>query len=186
MRRAIAWAVALPLAVIGSQFAHSADYRILAPNADERAHLLAETGHGYMAHLPLALALATVAVGLALVAEARQRGPVDSRGLRARHFGLMAPLVFCCQELFERLAHDGTLSFASVLQSTFVLGLALQIPFALVAFGLSWLLLRAARAVGRLLGHAPRARRASTLVVGASLGVDVPRVRVVALGFGTR
>lgn len=188
MKRGLVWSVTLPLAVIGSQVAHALDYRIIAPNADERAHLLAETGHRYIAYLPLGLALATVIVVLALVAEARHRGPRQSRGLKVWGFGLMAPLVFTCQELFERLAHDGRLSIGVLLQSTFVVGLALQIPFALVAFATAWLLLRAARAVGALFRGTPsvRLRNRLPLVLAPSRRSDTPRLPALALGFGTR
>jgi hypothetical protein len=178
----------LPLAVIGSQVAHSVDYRIVAPDPGERAHLLAETGHRYLAYLPLVLALCTVVVALGLVAEAGHRGGSTGRALRAWHFGLVAPAVFACQELFERLAHDGSLPWNAVFEPTFVVGLAVQVPFALLAFGLARWLLRAAAAVGRVLGGAPRHRSwpGSAVVPAPTCRVDAPRLPVLALGFGTR
>ena len=143
-------------------------------------------GAPVQSYLPLALALCTVVVLLALVGEARNHGSGRSRGLRAWHFGLMAPLVFTCQELFERLAHDGTLQLGTVLQPTFFVGLALQIPFAIAAFVVAWVLLRAARAVGRLFGSVAKVRRGSTVVRVPSPRIDTPRLPALALGFGTR
>jgi hypothetical protein len=187
MKRGLfAWLVTLALAGAGSQFAHAADYRILVRDAEERRDLLAATGHGYLTFLPLFLALCTVVVTIAFVGQARQARFAASDRPAAWHFGLVAPLLFCCQEHFERLAHDGSFPWDTVLQPTFVVGVVLQVPFALVAFAFAWLLLRAARVVGRLFRAAPRARRACSLVVGSSRDVDVPRLPALALGFGTR
>ena len=50
--RPLAWPLALPLAIAGSQAAHAAGYALVEPHAHARAELLAETGHGYLQHLP--------------------------------------------------------------------------------------------------------------------------------------
>ena len=185
--RFVALLLTVPLAVAASQGAHVLAYRLVEPNASERAHLLADAGHGYMAYLPLVLALSTVAVLLALVGQARTAARSSTTsGLAAWQFALIAPLLFCCQEHFERLLHDGSFPADAVLQRTFVLGLALQVPFAIGAYVLARVLLRAARAVGRLLGAPPRARRATPLVHALRTSVDTPRFPALALGVGTR
>jgi hypothetical protein len=188
MRRSLtAWCVAVPLALVGSQVAHAVDYRIVAPNPDERAHLLAETGHRYLALLPLALALATMLVLFALVAEARRARSRPTRALSPWHFALMAPLLFACQEVFERLAHDGTFPYDAFAQRTFLIGLALQLPFALAAFGVAWLLLRVAHAVGLTLSAPPALRgRSDFIAARCPRSVHVPRPALLSLGFGTR
>jgi hypothetical protein len=183
--RVFLWLLTVSLAVAGSQGAHLLTYRLVEPNADQRAHLLADTGHAYMAYLPLGLALCTAVVLFALIGQARQARPGQA-GLAAWQFGLIAPLVFCCQEHFERLLHDGTFPWDAVLQRTFLLGLALQLPFALAAYLLARLLLRVAHAVALLLGRAPRQRRTVPILLPLLASVDAPRLPALALGFSTR
>jgi hypothetical protein len=178
------WLLTVPLAVAGSQVAHLLTYRLVAPNADQRAHLLADTGHAYMAHLPLGLALCTVVVLFALVGTRGAR-PGQASGLAAWHFALIAPLVFCCQEHFERLLHDGSFPFDAVLQRTFLVGLALQLPFALAAYVLARLLLRAARAVTALLSRRCSPVLPALLVGYRSVERDA-RGRIAASGFAPR
>ncbi len=162
-------------------------YRLVAPNASERAHLLADAGHDYMAYLPVVLALSTVVVLLGLVGQARTAARSGTApGLAAWQFALIAPLLFCCQEHFERLLHDGSFPADAVFQRTFVLGLVLQIPFAISAYILARVLLRAAQAVGRLLGAAPRERRVVPILPSLRSSVDAPRRPALSRGFGTR
>jgi hypothetical protein len=136
---------------VGSQVAHAAVYRIVAPSADERQHLLAESGHAYLHYVPLGMALLTVLTMLALFSEVRAAGLGSvSSAPRFWSFAAVAPATFACQEILERMAHDGTVPWGAPLQATFALGLALQVPFAVAAYVAARLLLRAARAVGRL------------------------------------
>ncbi len=184
--RLVAWSLTVSLAVAGSQGAHVLTYRLVAPNADQRAHLLADTGHAYLDHLPLVLALCTVAALLALVGQARGARVGRAQGLVAWQFALVAPLVFCCQEHFERLLHDGSFPFDAALQRTFLLGLTLQLPFAVAAYLIARLLLRAADVVGRLLGRTPHQRTAAPIALSLLVSVDAPRLPALAVGCGTR
>jgi len=183
--RLFAWLLTVSLAVAGSQVAHVLTYRLVAPNADQRAHLLADTGHAYMANLPLALALCTVVALLALLGQARGARAGRTSGLAAWHFALIAPLVFCCQEHFERLIHDGTFPWDAALQRTFVVGLVLQLPFALAAFLLARLLLRAAAAVTALLRRPSRQLLPLLLAAYRPVERDT-RGRIAAGGFAPR
>jgi len=101
---------------------------------------------------------------------------------------LLLPLVgFSVQEHLERVIHLGEIPTAAAIEPTFLLGLALQLPFALAAFALARLLLRAADHVGRALrarpphprvrprGHAVRPRP-----------VALPLQRVAGLGYTER
>lgn len=176
----------LGLAVAGSQAAHYCSYRLVAPDAHQREHLLAETGHAYLRLAPLALALVSVVVALAFLTEAwSARTTAGNSRPRLWAFALVAPATFACQEVFERLLHDGTFPWSAPLESTFVLGLALQLPFALAAWLLARLLLHAARALGRLLAaHAPVRPRA-----GASWAihtVSIPRPAACGLAHAPR
>jgi hypothetical protein len=150
MRPVAALLVLLPVSAIGWLSAHSLAYRALDAHADEGLH-------GYLRYAPLAaaaLACALVA-GLALAAWAAWRG----RRLRppAWPFGLLAPVGFAVQEHLERLAHDGTFPAAAALEPTFVVGLLLQIPFALAALALARGLLAATAALVRAC-RPPRSR----------------------------
>ena len=183
--RVAMWLLTVPLAVAGSQVAHVLTYRLVVPNADQRAHLLADTGHAYMAHLPLALALCTVLVLLGLVPQARGARPNHARGLAAWHFALIAPLVFCCQEHFERFLHDGTFPVDAPLQRAFVIGLALQLPFALAAYLAARLLLRAAAVVTALRRRPYRRLQAPRRAAYRSVEHDA-RGRIAGAGIAPR
>jgi hypothetical protein len=176
----------LGLAVAGSQAAHAATYRLVAPDAHEREHLLAETGHAYLRLAPLGLAFVSVVVALALLAEARSvRGVAGASRPRVWLFALVAPATFVCQEVFERLLHDGAFPWGAPLEKTFVVGLALQLPFALTAWLLARLLLHAARALGRLL--AARAPARATAAAGWAVHtLSVARPAACGLAFGPR
>ena len=161
MRRALAWLVALPVLLAGSQAAHVLAYRWVYPEAHVRVRALVSTGHGYLSHLPLVLgvtgAVASVSLLLAAVDAARGRA---ARALPAWAFALLPPLAYALQEFLERSLHLGTFAWQTVLAPTFVPGLALQLPFALLAYVAARLLLRAAERAGRALAPArPRARR---------------------------
>lgn len=176
----------LPLAVVGSQVGHALAYRLVTPDGAERAHELAATGHSYLAYAPLALAIGTVMVVLALGVELRHviTGGQVSRP-SALSFAVLAPAIFVLQEHFERLLHDGAFPWSAAVESTFVTGLLLQLPFALAAYLVARLLLRVVRSVGRLVAL-PRPRALRTVVAWPANQVDVPRVVALALGYGSR
>jgi hypothetical protein len=178
----------LPLAVVGSQLAHAVAYRLVTPDESERAHELAASGHAYLAYAPGALAVCCVLVVLALAGELGHllsaRGAAPSRP-SASSFAVLAPAIFVCQEHFERLFHDGVFPWDECLQPAFVIGLVLQLPFALSAFLLARLLLRAVRSLGALLSTSRRSR-ALAFVLRPCAHFVVPRVPALALGYGSR
>jgi hypothetical protein len=159
MRQRLAWGVALPLAVAGTQAAHAIAYALVYPEASLRGAALATTGHSYFAWLPFVLgvsaACALLSLGGAVIAAARGR---NAQVAPAWVFGLLAPTVFVLQEVIELSLHMGTLGWRAVLAPTFLPGLALQLPFALAAYLVARLLLRAATAFGRALA-APQPQR---------------------------
>ena len=99
MRRSLAWLVAVPLMLAGSEAAHALAYRFAYPELHVRMHVLLVTGHGYLRWLPLVLGIAAAVVALSLlvtaVDAARGRAP---RGLPAWAFALLPPLAFVVQE----------------------------------------------------------------------------------------
>lgn len=132
-RRALAWLLTLPLVAAGVLGAHALAYTLTgtAPGA----------AHEYLRHGPQ-IALALVAVGLLGVA-LEQRGSTTSRA----PFALAAPVAFTAMEVVERLA--GGTDVVLLAEPSFLAGLALQAPVALVCLGLARLLVSAARGLRR-------------------------------------
>lgn len=155
MRRGAAWLAAVPLLFGGSQLAHALAYRIAYPQAHVRVlHMLA-TGHSYFTRMPLLLAAGGACVLLSLVVTAadaaRGRAP---RALPAWGFALLPPLAFALQETLELSLHTGAFAWRALLAPTFVPGLLLQLPFALLMYLVARVLLRTAERIGRALARA--------------------------------
>jgi hypothetical protein len=161
MRRRLAWGVALPLALAGTQAAHALAYALVYPEASFRGAALAATGHAYLAWFPAVLAAASACALLSLggTVVSATRGRTE-HAAPAWALALLAPTVFCLQEILELSLHTGTFGWHAVLAPTFLPGLALQLPFALAAYLVARMLLRAATALGRALVR-PRATRSS-------------------------
>jgi hypothetical protein len=120
----------LPLAVVGWLSAHAAAYGLVVPDAHERAHLLASSGHGYLEHAPLLAATCVVLAAGGFFLRACGRG--DGR-IPAWALGILPVVGFAVQEFLERVLYGGGLSWGTALEPVFLVGLALQLPFALVA-----------------------------------------------------
>jgi hypothetical protein len=136
---------------------HILGYRLAFSDPHARADALAHSGHSYFTYLPLALAvsLGVLLIGLALQAAAGFRGE-PRRAATSPLIVLLPPIAFVTQEIVERMAHNGQVPWTLPLQPAFLIGLALQLPFALVALLVAWALDSAARAVGRALSEQPR------------------------------
>ena len=187
MRRPLAWSIVLGLAVVGSQVAHGLAYRLAATGSTPLAAEFEQTGHGYAAYLPLILAVATVAVLVPLVTEVRLATVGRSSGAPSGWGFAFTPLaIFVLQEHFERLAHDGAFPWHAAGERTFVLGVLLQVPFALGALAVGRLLLRAARSLGRRLGQLDRAPVRALQARWPHAPVALPRSPLLALGYATR
>jgi ABC-type uncharacterized transport system permease subunit len=185
-RRSVAWLLVVPLTVVASQVGHELSYRLVAPDAHRRAHLLEQSGHDYLQRLPFVLALVSILVLFAFVANVR--AALGRRaGLRPTllPFAALPILVFASQEHLERLLHDGTFPVAAITQPTFVAGLFLQIPFALLAYALARLIVRAAHALGAALGDR-RPRLVVTHLALVPSGTPLPRLRPLSLGYAVR
>jgi hypothetical protein len=183
MRRGLAWALTLPLVLLGTQAAHALAYDVVYPQAHGR--ILLATGHGYFTWLPLALALAGAVAFAALCATAADaaRGR-PARALPAWTFALLPPATFVLQELLELSLHTGTFNEQALLAPTFLPGLLLQLPLALVAYVAARLLLKTAERVGRALAK-QRALPAFLQLLIAPTAAPV-HARVVAAGCSSR
>ena len=183
MRRGLAWALTLPLVLLGTEAAHALAYRIVYPQA--HARILLQTGHGYLSWLPLALglagAVALAALGVAAVDASRGR---PARDLPAWAFGLLPPATFVIQELLEVSLHTGRFAWHAVLAPTFLPGLSLQLPLALGAYIAARLLLKTAERIGRALAQPPSLHVFIQLL--APRAVTTLRTRAVVAGHSSR
>src|SRR5207245_11087461 len=77
-RARVAWSLALPIVVVGELAGRSLAYLIVAPDAHQRALLLARTGHRYLEYLDpfVGICLAACAVAVARTALAGFRRAV--------------------------------------------------------------------------------------------------------------
>jgi len=178
MRRGAAWLAAAPLMFGGSQLAHALAYRLVYPQAHVRVMRMLATGHSYFSRLPLVLAVAGACLLVSLVVTAfdAARGR-SARALPAWAFALLPPLAFALQELLELSLHTGTFAWHAVFAPTFVPGVLLQLPVALLMYLVARLLLRAAEHIGHALRRpAPRLRTAPPFAVSPV----APGVRLLA------
>ena len=155
MRRLVAYGVAIPLMLVGSQIGHALAYWLAYPALHVRLHVLAASGHGYYGYMPLALAVAVTPILVFLLwaaVDAAHGG--QPRPVPATTFGILPPFAFVVQELLERYLHGAGFAWWVVLQPSFRIGLALQLPFGLAAYLVARLLLSAAKRVGAALGSA--------------------------------
>jgi len=181
-----AWLVSLPVAVAGWLAAHMVAYALAEPDAGARAGRLDASGHGYLEHLPLVALglLATVVAGAALHALAAARGR-RTHACSPWLFALLPPLAFVVQEHLERFVHDGALPLAA-LEPTFLLGLLLQLPFALLARAAAGLLLHTAAELGRALSMPPPRRPAVAVRSTVALDLCLTRLSQPAAGSSER
>jgi hypothetical protein len=161
MRRALTWALALPVILVGSEVAHGVAYWWAYPETDLRASVLSRTGHGYLTWAPVAVALLAaielVALGVDVADRARDR---PARQLPAWAFFVIPLVGFALQEHLERLFDVGVFPWWAALEPSFWRGLVLQIPLGLAAYLIARLLSRAADAVARAVRRRrPVARR---------------------------
>jgi hypothetical protein len=133
------WLAVSPLVAAGVVVSHTLAYSLTGTPAGPV--------HGYLGHAPqilLVLALAGLALG---GLESFRLGSTRLRPPSAWPFPAVALATFVAQEHLERYVHTGDVPVL-VGSRTFVVGLLLQLPVALVAWALARRLLRA-------LAHAP-------------------------------
>lgn len=159
-------------AMLGS---HWLAYLIAAPDSHARAHLMEVTGHGYW---PVAAGLAIAALVASLFGFVGNRlsadGDISSSKARIFAHALPRTLVlqvggFFALEVIERLLVGHDVGLTTLLESTFVIGVAIQIVAALLT---ALLLVGVAYAVEHLI--AKRSRPASTA------RISIPLVSLIA------
>jgi hypothetical protein len=188
MRRHLAWPVAVPISVLGVLAAHWLSYRLVVPDPHARGHLLAATGHGYLSYAPLivgvSLALVVLGFGSAIVREFRGRSPGATAP--AWLVALAPPLAFVVQEYLERYSQHGWVEWGVAFEPTFIVGLALQLPFAVAAGLVTVVLTRAARGLAAILTRRPAPRLRAVQRFERPDRPDLPRTPTLALGYAGR
>ena len=126
MNRTRVWLVVSPVAAAGVLIGHGLAYRLTSTPTDPF--------HAYLEHAPQVLLILIVAGVILAALGTRTNAPP------ARAFPLVGLTTFVLQEHIERLVHGGGVPML-LISPAFVVGLALQIPMALVAWALArWLL----------------------------------------------
>jgi hypothetical protein len=158
MRRGLTWVLVLPAIAAGSQVAHAIAYWWAYPQASLRFTELAESGHGYLAYAPAAVAFLAAAqvIGFVGVVLDRLRGR-PARSLPAWTFLLVPEVGFVLQEHLERFIVAGTFPWWTALEPSFWRGLVLQVPLGVAAYLIARILLRTAETLADAVG-ARRAR----------------------------
>jgi hypothetical protein len=168
--------LSLPLAAAGWLAAHSLAYTLVAP----------QEHHGGLAAAPILIACAiTVLLAVAIHDGVRRAAPAH---MPAWPVALLPPVGFAVQEHVERLIELNALPLGTVLEPVFLVGMALQLPVALVVLALTRAVLAIGYALGWELGvaRAPRPRCAAAPPLPAPLAPEIARPPVLATGHGGR
>jgi hypothetical protein len=176
-RGRLVWLLSVPLATAGWLAAHSLAYTVVAPHDH----------HGGVAAAPILVAC-SITVLLAVATHDGFRRAAPAR-VPAWPVGLLPPLGFAVQEHIERLIELNELPVGTVLEPVFLMGIALQLPVALLVLGLATVVLAAGNALGRelVVPWAPRPRSCAVAPpLAARLGPVLARPPVLATGYGGR
>ena len=179
----LTWLLSLSLMGGGSLCAHGLAYRIAVPDP-----AFTKGAHSYLAAAPAFLALCLTVSLAALVGFA----VAGARGERLQPapawvFALLPPLGFALQEHLERLLHDGSFPLLAALEPTFLVGLLLQLPFALAALAAARALTGFVETLGKTLRELrPRHLRRSPPALRPVAEPALPRLRALAAGWAER
>ena len=151
-RRFLTWGLSVPLMFGGVEVAHWLAFRLVYSSPLARAQALRATGHGYLSAWPALAGVALALLAATFVVQVRRHASGGGLERVAAPpspllFALLPPLAFAMQEHVEALVHSGSITGVAD-APTFLLGIALQLPFAAIAFLLARLLLRVAAIVG--------------------------------------
>ncbi len=187
-RRRIAWGVTLAITAAGGLVAHLLVYGLLTPHRDQAHHGTGAPAVHQGAHLRVCLAICLAVAAIGLLVSVLERA--DGRGrffVPVWLFAAAPPFGFFLQEQLERALETGTLHAGAPLDAGFLLGLAVQIPFAVAAYLAARGLLALAGALVRRLGTLARPRLPATQPGWRpALVVAAPQLTLVRAGRGQR
>jgi hypothetical protein len=184
MRATRTWLLSIPLIAAGSLAAHSLAYRLALPDEHARELTYRHSGHAYLKIAPYVSALC-VALVLAVVLTRALRPAAERTAGRITLWPFLAlPLLFfALQEHAERFVGTGSFPAGAMLETTCLLGVALQVPLGVIAYAVARALVRLSDGLGRLLagrGRTPRLRPKS--LAGARFAEVAPaRISILAL-----
>jgi hypothetical protein len=191
-RERLPWLLSLPLIVSGSMTAHALGSRLFAAHAtpadaDAGREVAPRADHGLLTVVPV-IAGIVLAIGLVYLAVRLGRRSRPGRAERRSGPFLLLPLLaFAIQEMAERVVNAEAILFNPVHEPAFLAGLALQVPFAFLAYVLARTLLRVGVRFARVLGEsappAPLARASVGMVAVAAVRPSIP---VLSLGHSVR
>jgi hypothetical protein len=155
-RQRLAWVLAVPVMVAGTFAAHSVTAVLVAARGEAGSEAGERHGGGAPAGLTLLLGFAlALLLGILWQRALRRR----ESGPTAATFVALPALAFLASEVLERLLGVESFPFQPALEPRLLLGLALQLPFGLVAFLVARLLLRAVQQVVARLSRTRFTRR---------------------------
>jgi hypothetical protein len=188
VKTGMAWLLTAPLLVIGLVAGHAAGYRWALPDPHQRGHALEESGHAYSAYLPIVVAVALTLVAAALIARVCAVVRGERRGLAPPPWllALLPPAAFLLQEFVERWLSAGHVHLATLWEPAVLVGLQLQIPFALVALALARALSRAADAIGQAIAAGPEPIRLGLSLLVPTGGEALSTARTASRGWSER
>jgi hypothetical protein len=183
----LAWLLAFVLTVAGWVSAHEVAYRLALPHPHASGSDLVEARHAYLAYASFFVVLCLFAAvlctaGLVL----RPHGPRPPSGRLLLPFVLLPPVGFALQEVIESLLTGG-LPVEAALEATFLVGILIQVPFAVVALAVARLCFAVARSFAR---RREGSGRPKLLAFDLSLPLAAeawpPRLPALAFGCGER
>jgi hypothetical protein len=160
-RSKAAWLLSLPLSAAGMLLAHEFAWEFGGhQHADEAAH-------GYLQYLAIFAALGTATLIIAAATQLVRgvAGTGVAQAPPARVFAIVPIIGFLLQEHLEHVVAERELHVTFFVSAPFLLGLALQIPFALAALLVARLILGLVARVARAVGSPRTMPRLASLVV---------------------
>jgi hypothetical protein len=189
MRRRLPWIIALPLMAAGSAGAHVVARIVTGAQVSEGSKETAQrastglAGHTVML-IGIVAALTLVACVMRLISIIGRR---TGSGTPAGLFFVLPPLAFVVQEVCERVLNAEAAPFQAAFEPRFLIGLALQIPFGLVALFAARVLLRVAIRIARACSQFLPIRLARRCADARRPTVcELPRIPALALGYPQR
>lgn len=150
MPRYRAWLIVLPLALAGSELAHTMVNALVGSPTGPGGELFEGRGAVLVPALAAAgLAAVLLELGARLLSPAGHR-----REVSLLPFAFVAPAAFVLQEHLETFLHGGAIPLGTILEPTFLPGLGLQLPVALASYLVARVLLKLADGI-----RLPSARR---------------------------
>jgi hypothetical protein len=183
----LSWVLTAPLLVLSLLAGHSLGYRWAVADPHARAHLLQDSGHGYFAYAPLLIAVGLTLIAAALAARIRSAARGDRTGGSPPWvYALLPPIAFVVQEFVERFLHSGHVHAGTLAEPAVLIGLVLQLPLAVIALGLAWLLAQAADQLGEAIAERPRNRLAGIALPRPAEDPLLPAFAVATQGWSQR